>query len=570
MVPKQRQKTVSGVEFQMRFIASLALGIWITAAHAATVTGTVARGDGAGVRAALVTLTSRDGLFSETVFTDRTGRFHITTGQHGALTLRARAPYLADASETLDLPAAEGSVARRLTLRELTDPQSISDSLPASAHFTRVKFPTRIARQQFQTDCLSCHQLGNPFTRKARTPEQWSAILTLMLQYAGYTTPTHLREYADTLQSAFDGSPTHVTEHEVVKNEVLKARIVEWKLPGAVIAHDSEVGPADGKFYTVDQGVDVIYVTDPVINSTTSIPLPDGGVPVGGRFAERGLPIPFNLSVRHGVHSLQFGPDGRLYITGAIGGEIGVFDVAKRTYQTHSIGGTSLYPHTLRFDMQGIAWFTMSQSNQVGRFDPATGQIKVIELPRGMVRQDERQPLPYGLDVNPLDGTIWYSKLWANKIGRIDPKTLEVAEFVPPMVGPRRLRFDATGLLWIPGFGDGTLVRLDTRTMSYRSYRIPTLSSGEVEAPYAVAVNPYTQDVWITANMSDRVFRFDPKTSSFTAYPLPTRGTYSRDFFFTRDGKVCAPTSPMPPRQEVLEGGMDAIVCVEPAGNVSG
>ena len=553
----------------MRFILSVVLGISMAAAHAATVTGTVTRGDGAGVRAALVTLTSHDGLFSETVFTDQTGRFHITTRQHGALTLRARAPYFADASQTLDLSTAESRVVSRLTLLELADAQSISDSLPASAHFTRIKFPTPVARQQFQTDCLSCHQLGNPFTRKARTPEQWNAILTLMLQYAGYTSQTHLHEYAGTLQRAFDGSPTRVAEHEVLANEVLGARIVEWKLPGAVIAHDSEVSPVDGKFYTVDQGVDVIYVTDPVTNGTTSIPLPAGGVPIGGRFAERGLPIPFNLSVRHGAHSLQFGPDGRLYITGAIGGEIGVLDVSKKTYETHSIGGTSLYPHTLRFDTRGIAWFTMSQSNQVGRFDPATGQIKVIELPSGMVRQDERQPLPYGLDVNPLDGTIWYSKLWANKIGRIDPKTLEVTEFVPPMVGPRRLRFDAAGMLWIPGFGDGNLVRLDTRTMTYRSFRIPTLSPGEVEAPYAVAVNPYTQDVWITANMSDRAFRFDPKTLRFTAYPLPTRGTYSRDFFFTRDGKVCAPTSPMPPRPEVLEGGMDAIVCIEPAGNAS-
>jgi DNA-binding beta-propeller fold protein YncE len=554
----------------MRFILSLTLFISMAAAHAATVTGTVTLGNGNGVRASLVTLTSHDGLLSETVFTDQTGRFHIATQQHGALTLRARAPYLADASEALELPADDSSVVRRLTLRELTDVQNISDSLPASAHFTRVKFPTPIARQQFQTDCLSCHQLGNPFTRKARTPEQWNAILTLMLQYAGYTSQTHLHEYVDALERAFDGSPTRVAEHEVVKNEVLKARIVEWKLPGAVIAHDSEVGPADGKFYTVDQGVDVIYVTDPVVNSTTSIPLPEGGVRIGGRFAERGLPIPFNLSVRHGVHSLQFGPDGRLYITGAIGGEIGVFDVSKRTYEAYPIGGTSLYPHTLRFDKQGIVWFTMSQSNQVGRFDPSTGQIKVIDLPRGMVRQDEREPLPYGLDVNPLDGTIWYSKLWANKIGRIDPNTLAVTEFVPPIVGPRRLRFDATGMLWIPGFGDGTLVRLDTRTMTYRSFRIPTLSPGEVEAPYAVAVNPHTQDVWITANMSDRVFRFDPKTLSFTVYPLPVRGTYSRDFFFTRDGKVCAPTSPMPPRPEVLEGGMDAIVCIEPAGNVSG
>src|SRR6185369_2319255 len=97
---------------------------------------------------------------------------------------------------------------------------------------------------------------------------------------------------------------------------------------------------------------------------------------------------------------------------------------------------------------------------------------------------DERQPLPYGIDVNPNDGSIWYSKLWAGKIGRIDPKSLQVTEYEPPMFGPRRLRFDARGLLWIPGFGDGTITRLDPSTMSYKSYPIPTLGGGEVEAPY--------------------------------------------------------------------------------------
>jgi hypothetical protein len=99
--------------------------------------------------------------------------------------------------------------------------------------------------------------------------------------------------------------------------------------------------------------------------------------------------------------------------------------------------------------------------------------------------------------------------------------------------------------------------------MKYETYRIPTLASDEVEAPYAVAVDPRTQDVWVTANMSDRAFRFIQKTRRFRVYPLPTRGTYFRDFIFTPDGRVCASSSPMPPRSEVVEGGMDMLVCIE-------
>ena len=105
-------------------------------------------------------------------------------------------------------------------------------------------------------------------------------------------------------------------------------------------------------------------------------------------------------------------------------------------------------------------------------------------------------------------------------------------EFDPPLSGPRRLRFDASGTLWIPAFGDGALVKLDPKTMKYTTYEMPRLSPGESEAPYALAVDPRRQDVWITANMSDRLFRFIPKDERFITYRLPTRGTYTREFFF--------------------------------------
>jgi len=545
-------------------LLAIAAGVFSHPADSATLAGRVYNSDGKPIRGALLTLSSADAMVSETVYSDGDGKFQLETKLYGQLTLRARAPLDADAVQALEVPAGAGRIERTLKLQRLTTAQSISDSLPASAHFARIKFPTLLARQQFQTDCLSCHEIGNPFTRNAaRTPEPWAAFVQLMLTYAGYTNKIHLEEYARALQRAFNGTPTNAHERVTVDDRVLRARITEWKLSGAVIAHDMEFNPADGNFYTVDQGVDSIYVTDPVSNGTVKIALPDNGVPVGGSFTERGYPIPFGLTVRHGLHSLQFGPDGRLYTTGAIGGEIGVFDPKTRKYESHRIGGDSLYPHTLRFDKTGMAWFSIAQSNQIGRYDPRTATIKIINLPRDMAGPDGREPLPYGIDISPVDGSIWYSKLWANKIGRIDPRTLEAREFDPPVFGPRRLRFDSSGVLWIPGFGDGTLARLDPGTMKYKTYRIPTLARDEVEAPYAVAVDPRTQDVWVTANMSDRAFRFIQKTERFLVYPLPTRGTYFRDFIFTPDGRICASSSPMPPRPEVVEGGMDALVCIE-------
>ena len=74
--------------------------------------------------------------------------------------------------------------------------------------------------------------------------------------------------------------------------------------------------------------------------------------------------------------------------------------------------------------------------------------------------------VPYGIDVSPTDGTVWYSRLFGDKIGRIDPKTLEVKEYDSPVRGPRRMRFDRHGSLWLTGFSDGILARLDPKAFS--------------------------------------------------------------------------------------------------------
>jgi len=547
-------------------LATTALLMLCGGAQAAVLAGVVTSG-GQPAAGALVTLYDDAGLVSQTVLTDATGRYRLRTELTGALRLRARAQASEDSSVAVKVPAGDATLQESFSLKRLTDPQAISDSQPASTHFARIQFKDPELRKQFQTDCMSCHPVGNPYTRFPREPEAWTAIMQMMTRYCGYSTDVRVADYAKAMHEAFDGTKLGVAAPVAVDPEAMVSRITEWKLKGAQIAHDTEFYPADGKFYTTDEAVDQIYVTDPKTNVTTTVPLADAGVPVGGSFTEKGYPIPFNLTSRHGLHSMQVGPDGLIYTTGAIGGTIGVFDPVKKTYKSYRLGSSVLYPHTLRFAPDGMIWFTMFISNQVGRFDPATGKTTLLELPNKMARPDERQPGAYGIDINPIDGSIWYSKLWANMVGRIDPKTLEIKEFQPPVFGPRRLRFDRSGNLWIPGFGDGTLAKLDTRTMEFTVHKIPTLGPGEVEAPYAVGVDPKTQDVWITANQSDRMFRFQQASGRFISYPLPARGTYMRDVVFPGDGRVCSSSNPMPPMELVVEGGMDSLVCIEPEGN---
>ena len=174
--------------------------------------------------------------------------------------------------------------------------------------------------------------------------------------------------------------------------------------------------------------------------------------------------------------------------------------------------------------------------------------------------------LPYGIDVSPIDGVVWYSKLYAGIIGKVDPVTLEVTEYKTPYPAPRRLRFAEDGTLWIPSFESGMLMKFDSKTETFvKSYRLPVLAEGEYETPYAVAVEPSTQHVWIAANMSDRILRFDPEAETFKAFPSPTRVTFLRDFIFTPDGEVCTSNANLP--AGAIEGGQAKFMCLTPASH---
>ena len=160
-------------------------------------------------------------------------------------------------------------------MRRLTSPNELSDGLTGSAQFKRLKFKSETQREDFQNDCLSCHQIGNERTRKAAPKEYWQATVERMLGYVGSNNPETLAEYVELLSKAFDGKPYIVEQSTDVAPEMLRAKITEWKLPGALIAHDGEVNPKDGRFYLVDG--DAVFITDPVANRTETVPVPAMG-----------------------------------------------------------------------------------------------------------------------------------------------------------------------------------------------------------------------------------------------------------------------------------------------------
>jgi len=151
---------------------------------AAGIDGQVLDDVAAPITGAMVTLTRADGLYSETVYSNNKGAFHLDTALEGKLALRARAPRFADAQQTVDL-SAKGGAKAEFKMRRLTMPNELSDAETGSAQYKRLKFKSDKQRQDFQNDCLSCHQIGNERTRRAMPKEYWQVTVERMLGFVG-------------------------------------------------------------------------------------------------------------------------------------------------------------------------------------------------------------------------------------------------------------------------------------------------------------------------------------------------------------------------------------------------
>lgn len=593
---KDHQKSANKVLSAFLFVASsvVILGTLTSPISAAVLKGKISSTKKIGLAGAMVTLSSPDGFISETAYSDQHGNYSLPTRLSGKLKLRVRSPLFADSYKNIFLKNNSNEQTINFTVTRLQSAKEFSDQLTASAHAATLSFDNENLKETFRSQCHFCHQIGNAWTRLPRSEPAWKLTIQRMEYFGVFLTNHERAAFAGMLTKTFQGKPIKAMQTWDYSPELAQAIYKEWRIGDAMsYVHDIE-SYRDGKLYGVDMGNDKIYIIDPKTNIQNVIDFPESDLPMGGLFAGAYAPLG-TFNAKHGPHSVQEGPDGKLYTTNSLAAEISTFDPKTNEWEIFPIGKDAIYPHTLRFDKEGILWFTLAISNQIGRFDPATKEFTIIDTPsHGFWRwvSDALSytvlkiaswfpkenyhmklshhkltgkgyhilNLPYGIDVHPIDGSIWYSKLYSSYIGRIDPKTLEVEEFPSPLKGPRRLRFAKDGTLWIPSFVEGKLIKMNTKTRKSEIIEIPTLAPKEYEIPYALNIHPETQDVWITSNLSDRVFRYIPSQKRFISYPSPTKVTYLRDIVFHSDGGVCSSNANLP--AAAIEGKQQNMLCI--------
>ena len=531
-----------------------------------------------------------------TRFTDAEGRVDMPD-RAGVLNYRLRKPGYRDAMLSLPLPSlsdesdaqdgqeqversaeksAEAPQATVVVLERETDPFRLAEARPANAWLGALDIGDADTKKHFMLQCGFCHQQGNSFTRMERTPEAWREVIDRMVGYGSRLSSADREILPARLSAGYRmlrDNPDRVPSSTPWPDHLAGATITEWPIGDLMSQTHDMLVASSGLVYVADNIQDRLYEVNPVTDEITvyKIPHKPGDEP-GGMLAGRMKTWPRHDSTSN-AHSLaESEVDQHIFITPSAQRRIVEFDPETKQFTLHEIGG-GVYPHTIRMDHQDRAWFTLALSNQVGMLDRSTGKFKIYDLPtRGfrewltvkliaftlkliswgvpvaqwlpVDRESTGTPLPYGIDVTP-DGKIWFARLHTDEIGVIDPDTDEITMISTPFKGPRRLRTDDDGNLWIAAFPESLIARYEPVSGKFTQFDLPVLPRGS-ETPYSLNVDRRHNIVWVDGNQSNSLMAMDIASGAWRFIPLPRRTSFTRDVEFAPDGTAYTAISNFP------------------------
>jgi virginiamycin B lyase len=563
-------------------IAIAALGAaFISTAHAADVVLSGAIKSAAGEKLGGVTVSAKgEGQpITATVFTDESGDYYFPPMPAGKYRVWAQALTFDIAKSSVDLSAAKrqdfelkplADFSRQLPGHELL--AALPDKSPEDA---RMKVLVR-------KNCTGCHSASYPLQHKF-DEAGWSAILDLMKQVnvlgtyqaAPQRKPNpniefHQKELAAYLARARGPGPTSMKFELRPRPSGEAARVVfkEYDVP-AEHGH----GPADGVF--LNDGSDWSLGTPSGMNGASGVhdaqadldgniwfthSHPSHEITVARIDAKTGAYKPIKLNdVRDfaiGTHGIARDQKGILWFNTRSNVARGKGGLARLDPKTEKIdvfvppGNMAGTQGTLDVDNNGKIWVTTDSGALL--FDPDTTEFKEFKSP---TQKGGGVSNTYGIAAD-RKGNGWWVQMKIDLVVKGDATTGQSAEFkLPPekaamdtvspeqakmyetfqppdfntpfpwSQGPRRLGTDKNGdFVWIGDSFGGTLAKIDINNNAITMVPLP---NPEAQQPYQVAVDN-GHSVWTNLWSTDQVAKYDPATSKWTLFDLPTRGTETR------------------------------------------
>jgi len=128
------------------------------------------------------------------------------------------------------------------------------------------------------------------------------------------------------------------------------------------------------------------------------------------------------------VQGIAVAPDGMIWFAETVAKKLARLDPASSTITEYSSPITLVAPIQVAIDTSGIVWFTDHGDNEFGWFNPQTNEWKT--LPIGYCQNNCAYGLPNAIFVN--HGEIWFSEHIAGRIGRYNPNSGLLTEYVIP------------------------------------------------------------------------------------------------------------------------------------------
>ena len=356
--------------------------------------------------------------------------------------------------------------------------------------------PDGNGKELVEARCTSCHAAGS-ITRSGGfdSVEEWKAVSASMMQLPDDEATAIATYLATHFPARADRRPTLV-------DGPVEIDITEWLVPTLGQRSRDPIEAPDGAIWWTGMWASLVGRLDPVTGEMKEYALPPSARP----------------------HSIVPDSDGYIWYTGNSNGTIGRLDPDTGDITEYKTEAGD--PHTAIFHPNGKLYFTSQRAAMLGRLDPATGELVEVDT----------EPRPYGIVV-AQDGTVWVAYNGTNKLGAVDPATLDITYYTvsDPETRIRRLGIDSNGHVWFVNSSMGRIGRLDPASGDIKEWDSP---SGSRSHPYSLAV--INDKIWYneSGQRPDALVRFDPETETFQSWAIPSGVGIIRHTWVTRDGDL--------------------------------
>ena len=184
-----------------------------------------------------------------------------------------------------------------------------------------------------------------------------------------------------------------------------------------------------GNVWAVGPAANWIVKLEPSTGKTTQYPVPHGSFPSG----------------------LAIGGDHRIWYAAEVGNFVGSLDPAAGRLKHFDVPTAKSQLRGMSADAEGNLWVAETAAGKLLKVGFRDGTLTEFDLPNA-------ESGPYTIAVDTKHNVIWFSEIYADKIGRFDPKNMSFVEFPAPSadLDVRRLEIDQNNpnrVWWADGTG---------------------------------------------------------------------------------------------------------------------